>query len=116
MRIEYENNPVVKTSIELSLLIIKYAELLEKDRKTTIARQILRCGTWIGANIIEAQSAESKADFVHKLKIADKEAHETWYWLYLCEKSDGYVYDELITKKLDEVMRLLNSIIKSSKK
>lgn len=115
MRKEYENNPVVKASIELSLMIIRYAEQLEKDRKTIIAKQLLRCGTSVGANIIEAQSAESKADFVHKLKIADKEAHETWYWLYLCEKSEGYKTDELIGQKLDEVMRLLNAIIKTSK-
>lgn len=116
MRKEYENNPVVKHSIELSLMIVRYAQQLENDKKYVIARQVLRSGTSVGANIIEAQSAESKIDFIHKLKIADKEAHETWYWLYLCEKSEGYPYDELITKKLDEVMRLLNAIIKTGKK
>ena len=115
MRKEYENNPVVKNAIELSLMIIKYAQQLENDRKSIVARQILKSGTSIGAHIIEAQSAESKADFIHKMKIADKEAHETWYWLYLCEKSDGFHFDEAIKTKLDEVMRLLNAIIKTSK-
>ncbi len=116
MRIEYENNPVVKHSIELSLMIIDYAERLEADKKYIIARQILKSGTSIGANILEAQSAESKTDFIHKLKIADKEAHETWYWLYLCEHSKNYYYDESVSKKLDEVMRLLNAIIQTGKR
>ena len=115
MRKEYENNPVVKNAIELSLMIVQYTQQLENAKKTLIARQLLRSGTSVGANIIEAQSAESKADFVHKLKIADKEAHETWYWLYLCEKSEGYIFEEQIKHKLEEVMRLLNAIIKTSK-
>lgn len=115
MRKEYENNPVLRNAIELSLMIVKYVGLLEKEGKYVIGKQILRCGTSIGANIIEAQSAESRPDFIHKMKIADKEAHETWYWLYLCEKSEGYLFDRSISQKLDEVMRLLNAIIKTSK-
>lgn len=115
MKKEYHDNPVVRHSIEFSLMIIKYAELLEREKKYVVAKQVLRCGTSIGANIMEAQSAESKLDFIHKLKIADKEAHETWYWLYLCKKSDGYKFDEATENKLDEVMRLLNAIIKNSK-
>lgn len=115
MRTEYQNNPVVRHSIELSLMIVKYAQQLENDKKNVISRQVLRSGTSIGANIMEAQSAESKVDFIHKLKIADKEAHETWYWLYLCEHSEGYNLDKSIKNKLEEVMRLLNAIIKSGK-
>jgi four helix bundle protein len=115
MRKEYENNPVVKHSIELSLMMIKFVKQLEDDKKYIIARQILRSGTAVGASIIEAQSAESKADFIHKLKIADKEAHETWYWLYLCEQSDNYAFNPEVRNKLDEVMRLLNAIIKNTK-
>lgn len=65
--------------------------------------------------MMEAQSAESKVDFIHKLKIADKEAHETKYWLYLCENSEGYIFDEQIKIKLNEVMKLLNSIIRNTK-
>ncbi|MBS1778279.1 MAG: four helix bundle protein [Bacteroidetes bacterium] len=96
-------------------MIIRYAETLEMDRKYIIARQLLKSGTSIGANVIEAQSAESKADFIHKLKIADKEAHETWYWMYLCQHSEGYHYDRSLAQKLDEIMRLLNAIIKTGK-
>lgn len=115
MRDAYQNNPLVKHSIEFSLMIIKYAQELEKERKYIIARQLLKSGTSIGANVLEAQSAESKPDFIHKLKIADKEAHETWYWLYLCQHSDNYNYDTELSNKLSEIMKLLNSIIKSSR-
>ncbi len=51
-----------------------------------IAKHLLKSGTSIGANVREAQSAESKADFIHKFKIADKEIKETEYWLLLCKK------------------------------
>lgn len=100
MKPEYQNNPIVKHTIEFSLMIIRYAEILEMDRKYIIARQLLKSGTSIGANVIEAQSAESKADFIHKLKIADKEAHETWYWMYLCQHSEGYHMTDLLLKNL----------------
>lgn len=96
-------------------MIIKYVEILEQNKKFVIARQLLRSGTAIGANIMESQSAESRADFIHKLKIADKEAHETWYWLYLCEQSENYSFDKQLTNKLDEIMRIMNAIILSGK-
>lgn len=115
MREEYRNNPLVRNSIEFSLMIIKYAQSLENDKKYIVARQVLRSGTSIGVNIMEAQSAESKIDFVHKLKIADKEAHETWYWLYLCQHSEGYNFDSSLTQKLEEIMKLLNAIIRNTK-
>ncbi len=77
MRTDFSNNPLVKHCIEFALMIIRQAEVLESNKKYVIAKQLLKCGTSMGANVMEAQSAESKADFLHKLKIADKEAHET---------------------------------------
>lgn len=56
-----------------------------KQKKFVIAKQLLKSGTSIGANSVEAQNAESKADFIHKIKIAAKEADETQYWLLLCD-------------------------------
>jgi len=82
MQIQKENIILTKT-IEFSLAVIEYAELLEQQKKYVIARQLLRAGTFIGANVHEAQNAESKADFVHKFKIAAKEVEETKYWLVL---------------------------------
>lgn len=116
MRTDFSNNPIVKHCIEFALMIIRQVESLEKDKKYVIAKQLLRCGTSIGANVMEAQSAESKADFLHKLKIADKEAHETWYWLYLCKNSENYIVDDSLLEKLNEIMRLLNAIILTGKK
>jgi four helix bundle protein len=75
-----KRNVVLEKSFEFALSIIEFSEQLEIKKKYVLARQILRSGTSIGANISEAQSCESKADFIHKLKIAAKEAEETKYW------------------------------------
>lgn len=72
-------NVIVEMSISFALEIIEYSEILEENGKFVIAKQLLRSGTSIGANIHEAQSAESKADFIHKFKISDKEVRETEY-------------------------------------
>ncbi len=109
-------NVVLEKSFNFSLQIIGYTELLEQDKKFVIAKQLLRSGTSIGANIHEAQSAESKADFIHKLKIADKEALETSYWLKLCTYSSSYPNPENIEASLLEIQKLLSKIISSCKK
>jgi len=116
MKPDFTKNPVVRHSVEFSIMVIKYVEILEANKKFVIAKQLLRSATSIGASVLEAQSSESKADFIHKLKIADKEAHETWYWLYLCEQTENTNFDKELMSKLDEIMRLLNSIILSDKK
>lgn len=78
-----------KVSMDLALEVIKVSKELKKKREYDLASQIFRSGCSIGANIREAQSAESDKDFIHKLKIADKEAHETEYWLELTQLSEG---------------------------
>lgn len=83
-------NLIVNMTFEFALRIIKYSELLESAKKFTIALQVSISGTSVGANVREAQNAESKADFIHKMKIAAKEADETEYWLELCHHSEGY--------------------------
>ena len=83
-------NLIVKLSFDFSLLIIEFAESLEQKRKFVISNQLLKSGTSIGANIWEAQNAESKADFIHKMKISAKECEETKYWLLLCKHSAQY--------------------------
>ena len=79
---KYQNNPILKESFEFALMVVKYSELLDENRKYVIAKQLIRSGTSVGANIKEAQNAESKGDFIHKLKISLKEADETEYWLF----------------------------------
>jgi len=76
---------------------------------------LLKSGTSIGANVREAQNAESKTDFIHKLKIAAKEADETEYWLLLCKGSEGYGNcDELLADCIS-IIKVLSKIIASSK-
>ncbi len=108
-------NLIVELSFRFALRIIKYAELLEKDRKYILARQLLRSGTGIGANVREAQNAESSIDFIHKLKIATKEADETEYWLLLCDQSEGYPDCKLLLNECASIIRVLSKIISTSK-
>ena len=110
-----KDNIIVALSFEFALNIIEYAEILEENRKYIIGRQLLRSGTSIGANIREAQNAESKADFIHKMKIAAKEADETEYWLLLCKMSKNYPVNELLYEKLNIIIRILSTIISTSK-
>ncbi|MDP9954588.1 four helix bundle protein [Epilithonimonas hungarica] len=111
-----KRNEILELSIQFSLDIIVFAEQLESMRKYVIANQLLKSGTSIGANIFEAQSSESRADFIHKLKIADKEVKETEYWLILCEKSENYPFNENLKLTLLSIQKLLSKIISSSKK
>ena len=83
-----KDNLIVKMSFEFALKIITYTEEVRKTNRFEMASQIFRSGTSIGANIREAQNAESKADFIHKFKIAAKEADEVQYWLALCKESE----------------------------
>ena len=110
-----KRNEILELSIQFALDIITFTEILEKDRKFVIANQLLKSGTSVGANVFEAQSAESRADFIHKLKIADKEAKETEYWLLLCEKSESYPFHEDLKLKLLSIQKLLSKIISTSK-
>lgn len=110
-----KDNLIVKLTLEFALEIIEYSELLEEHRKYVIARQLIKSGTSIGANIKEAQNAESKADFIHKMKIAAKEADETEYWLLLCKMSKNYPKNELIEEKLQSIINILSKIISTSK-
>jgi four helix bundle protein len=110
-----KDNVIVNKTIDFSLVIINYCEALEEDRKYVIARQLLRSASSIGANVFEAQNAESKADFIHKMKIAAKEASETLYWLILCERSERYRFDTRLRNDLDEIIKILSKIISSSK-
>ena len=115
MRNDQEQNPIVEKSFRLAIDIIKYSEQLEKQSKYIIARQLLKSGTSIVANIREAQNAESKLDFIHKLKIAAKEADETEYWLLLCKECQ-YPDTSILLNQVEEVIKILSKIISTSKK
>ena len=80
-----------------------------------MARQIMRSGISIGANIREAQNAESLKDFIHKMKIAAKESDETEYWLLLAENSDNYPKPGDLVSKCIDISKILSKIISTSK-
>lgn len=110
-----ERNPILKLTLDFSLMVIEYCESLEEIKKFVVARQLLKSGTSIGANAIEAQNAESRADFIHKMKIAAKEADETQYWLTLCEYSANYPNCQSLAGKLEEIQKVLNKILGTAK-
>ncbi len=117
MKLEYrKENIILKISVEFALVIIDYSEQLKVHKHYEIASQLIRSGTSIGANIWEAQSSESRKDFGHKLKIADKEAKEVEYWLLLCKSSEHIKnYDEELDGKLLSIQKLLSRIISTNK-
>ncbi len=110
-----ENILIVKTT-EFAIDTVKFCETLNKDKRWDISRQLLRSGTSIAANSRESQNAESVRDFIHKLKIAAKEANETEFWIELIEACyEKYDVEELKIK-IEEVSRILNAIIATTKK
>lgn len=108
-------NPIVELSFNFALKVIEFAELLQTKRKFLMADQLWRSGTAIGALIREAQGAESRADFIHKMKIAYKEAEESDYWLALCSNSTSYPFDPEMRNDLLSITKVLGKIISSSK-
>jgi four helix bundle protein len=110
-----KENLIVDLTFKFSLAILDYCEQLENKKKYVVARQLLKAGTSIGANTREAQNAESKADFIHKFKIAAKEADETEYWLHLCKESDHYPDPDKLLDDLQTIIKIISKIISSSK-
>ncbi|MDX1543728.1 MAG: four helix bundle protein [Christiangramia sp.] len=112
-----KQNIIVDRTFEFSLNIILFTEILRKDKKFELASQLFRSGTSIGANVKEAQNAESKADFIHKFKIAAKEADETIYWLDLCLKSDILPSPDIdLLEEANNIIKIISKIISSTKK
>jgi four helix bundle protein len=111
-----KENQVLNLAFEFALKIIEYSESLEEIRRFNMANQLFRSGTSFHANIREAQNAESKADFIHKMKLAAKEAEETEGWLLLCQYSPSYPAPNDLLDKILSILKLLNKIIGTSKK
>lgn len=108
------NNIFITKSFAFAVKVVNtYKYLIETKREFVLSKQFLRSGTAIGALIREAQNAESKADFIHKLGIAQKECDETIYWLELLRETD-YISDstfEDLKNKSTELLKLIRSSI-----
>jgi len=112
---ENKENIIVTLTFKFALEIIRYCDNLQENKKFVIANQLLKSGTSIGANIREAQNAQSKADFIHKFKISAKEIEETTYWLELCKFSNNYPDVDNLIEQLSTISKIVNKIIITSK-
>jgi len=113
------NNTLKDKSLLFAVRCVNLYKLVCDERKEfVLSKQMLRSGTSIGANISEALCAESNKDFIHKLHIAYKEANETQYWFEVMLKSNliNDIEYTSINNDLAELLALLTSIIKTSKK
>jgi four helix bundle protein len=113
-----EKNVIKTKSFEFAVDIVHlYKELISNHKEYEMSRQLLKSGTSIGANVQEAEFAVSKPDFINKMSIGLKEANETEYWLDLLNRTtfiDENTYIEY-KPKIQELIKLLVSIVKSSK-
>ncbi len=111
-----EENVIVEKSYAFALKVMGLAKLIRDEKEYDLASQLWKAGTSIGANVEEAQAAQSRADFRSKMTIAAKEAREAHYWLRLTR--DGHILSsDLVDPLIDDIepiKRILTSIVKST--
>ena len=103
---------------DFSLLIIEVYKYLQNKKEYILSKQLLRSGTSIGANVEEAQAAQSRKDFISKMSIASKEARESKYWIRLLEHSDylnDYSKKEELSIEIKSIVNIITKIIKTTK-
>ena len=113
-----KNNVVLNKSFAFAVKIVKLVKSIQDQKKEyLITKQLIRSGTSIGANIREGNNAESKADFIHKLSIAQKECSETIYWLDLLKETEYMTKAQFENVQGDavELIKMLTAILKTSK-
>lgn len=111
-------NAIKDKSFAFAVRVVQAYKFLTTEKKEYVmSKQLLRSGTAVGALYREAEQAESKADFIHKMAIAQKECNETMYWLELLSVTDYLEKEAFDSLHSDakELIRLITSIIKSSK-
>ena len=111
------SNVLKDKSYKFALRIVRLSQYLRSSNEFDLSRQVVRSGASIGALVREAEFAQSKADFIHKLSIARKEANETEYWLDLL-KDGEYITTRMhnsIHPDIEELIKLLVSIVKTRK-
>lgn len=112
-----DENLIEKKSFEFAIAIVRACRKISQEKKEyVLTKQLLRSGTSIGANVAEAQHAQSKADFISKISIAQKEANETKYWirlLYATQFMNKEMYDFLNARDL-ELLRIISAIVKTA--
>ena len=110
------DNIIEIKSYDFAVKIIEvYQNIVKQKQEHVLSKQLLRCGTSIGANVAEAEKAQTKADFKAKMFIALKEANETSYWLRLLNKT-GYIDDEKFSTLFNDADELISILVAITKK
>jgi len=115
---EMRENVVKNKSFEFAIRVVRLYQFLVSDKKGfVLSKQLLRSGTSVRAMVRESEHSESKADFIHKLSIAQKEINETIYWLELLKATDYLTQEqfESINNDAVEIIKLITTIIKTTK-
>src|SRR5438128_170134 len=118
LKTENKENVLKEKSYGFALRIVNLDKFLTMEKKEyVLSKQILRSGTSIGANVVEANQAQSKADFIHKLSISHKESFETQYWLDLLRDSEFLSHEQADSLLTDcrELQKILTVSIKTAK-
>lgn len=118
LMIDMRENIIKLKSFAFAVRVVKLYKFITTDRKEfVLSKQLLRSGTAVGALVREAEHAETKKDFIHKMAIAQKEINETIYWLELLKETEYLKKDqfESINQDAVEIIKLITSIIKSAK-
>ena len=113
-----EKKDISERTVAYGLRVIRLVREMENDSVgRVIGKQILRCGTSIGANVHEAQGAQSKADFIAKMSIAQKETHETTYWLKLIREAKLFSQEKLtyLMDETNQLLKIISAILISAK-
>lgn len=111
-------NVIKNKSFKFAIRIVKlYQKIIFEKKEFVLSKQLMRSGTSVGANVREAEHAESKADFVHKMAIAQKEINETIYWLELLKETNYLSPEDFnsINQDAVEIIKMITSIIKTTK-
>ena len=112
-----KDNQILEKSFNFSIRVVNLSKTLQNDKEYILSKQLLRSGTSIGANVNEAQAAQSKRDFVSKMSIAAKEARESYYWINLLIKTN-YIdakdqHVQTLLEQSEELIKMLTSIVRT---
>jgi len=114
-----DDRKIDERTFDFALLVVDVYKFLLVKKEFVLSKQFLRAGTSIGANVSEAQAAQSRNDFISKMSIASKEARETLYWIRLLKKS-GYLNEysklELLVSEIRSIVKIITRIVKNNPK
>ncbi len=112
------NKKIDERTFDFALEIIELYKFLNSKNEYILSKQLLRCGTSVGANVEEVQAAQSRKDFISKMSIASKEARESKYWIRLLDKSnylDGFEQKDYLMSEVTAITNIITKIVKSTK-